>query len=140
MPRRTSAGDAGPPSAPPRLAALRLLARRYYTAEEIRTRLVRRGYPADDVRTAVEALETDGTIDDRRTAFAHVRTAARVKGRGTLRIGRELETRGIEAAVVREALAQLSPDDDLAAVRRLLPDAICPIRFLPTCDAGCSIS
>jgi regulatory protein len=120
MPSRTTTGGSGPPSGPPRLAALRLLGRRDYSAAELTTRLVDRGYGADDVRAAIDALTADGTIDDRRTAFAHVRTAARVKGRGTHRIRRELEARGIAAPIIREALEQLSPDDDLAAIRRLL--------------------
>ncbi|MCC7044813.1 MAG: regulatory protein RecX [Acidobacteria bacterium] len=113
-------GAQGPPPGTPRLAALRLLGRRDYSSTELITKLVDRGYAADDVRTTVEALMADGTVDDRRTAFTHVRTAARVKGRGTHRIRRELEARGIGAPIIREALEQLSPDDDLAAIRRLL--------------------
>jgi regulatory protein len=94
-------GAPGPPPGTPRLAALRLLGRRDYSSTELTTRLVDRGYAVDDVRTAIEALVADGTIDDRRTAFTHVRTAARVKGRGAHRIRRELEARGIDDAVIR---------------------------------------
>lgn len=119
MPGRTRAGDR-PPSGTPRLAALRLLGRRDYAAAELTTRLVDRGYPLEDVRAAVNALVADGAIDDRRTAFAHVRTAARIKSRGVHRIRRELEARGIAAPVIREALEQISTDDDLQAIRRLL--------------------
>jgi regulatory protein len=97
-----------------------LLARRDYTASEITQRLLDRGYAVDDVGPAVATLTDDGTIDDRRTALAHVRTAARIKGRGALRIRRELEARGIAPLLVREALDQLSPDDDLLAIQRLL--------------------
>jgi regulatory protein len=103
-----------------RLAALRLLGRRDYSAAEITTRLIDRGYAADDVHAAVRTLNDEGAIDDRRTAFAHVRTAARVKGRGGHRIRRELEGRGIAAPLIGEALEQLTPDDDLDAIRRWL--------------------
>ena len=120
MPRGTRAGDSGPPPGTPRLAALRLLGRRDYSSTELVTRLVDRGYAVDDVRTAIDALTADGTIDDRRTAFTHVRTAARIKGRGIHRIRRELEARGIAAPIIREALDQLSPDDDLQAIQRWL--------------------
>lgn len=120
MPRRSAAGNAGPPSGTPRLAALRLLGRRDYSTAELNTRLVDRGYAADDVRAAVDALVADGAIDDRRTAFAHVRTAARIKGRGRERIRRELEARGIAPADIRDALAQVTADDDLEAIERLL--------------------
>jgi len=120
MSRGRPDGARGSPPGTPRLAALRLLGRRDYSAAEITTRLVERGYAAAEVRTAVEALAADGAIDDRRTAFAHVRTATGVKGRGIHRIRRELEARGIAPAVVGEALAQLSPDDGAAAIRRLI--------------------
>jgi regulatory protein len=120
MPRRFAAGNAGPPSGPPRLAALRLLGRRDFSSAELITRLVDRGHAADEVRAVVDQLTAEGAVDDRRTAFAHVRTAARVKGRGRERIRRELESRGIAPADIREALAQLTTDDDLAAIQRLL--------------------
>jgi regulatory protein len=131
MQRRRSGGTESPPSGTPRLAALRLLGRRDYSASEIQSRLVDRGYAVEDVLTAVDALRADGTIDDRRTAMAHVRTAARIKGRGVHRIRRELEARGLEPAVIRAALEQLSPDDDLASIRRFLsrralPDPLPP--------------
>lgn len=122
MPRGRSRHDPSrpPPEGPPRLAALRLLGRRDYTAFELTTRLVERGYPPDEVRAAIDALTADGAVDDSRAAFAHVRTSARIKGRGRLRIIRELEARGIAAGVIRDAIAQLSPDDDRAAIERLL--------------------
>lgn len=109
-----------PPQGTPRVAALRLLGRRDYTRSEITDRLIARGYAADDVHAAVDALAADGTVDDRRTAFAHVRAAAAVKRRGRLRIIRELQARGLAADVVRDAMSQLSPDADREAIERLL--------------------
>lgn len=120
MPRRRSDASRASPPGTPRLAALRLLGRRDYSAAEITTRLVDRGYEPADVDAVVAALVADGAIDDRRTAFAHVRTAARIKGRGAHRIRRELEARGIAAAVITEAMAQVSPEDDRTAIARLL--------------------
>src|SRR5262245_12986384 len=66
------------------------------------------------------ALRADRTLDDRRVAEAHVRAASRVKRRGRLRIERELTARGIDRTTAHEALAALSPDDDLAAIRQVL--------------------
>ncbi len=115
---------AGPPQSHPtgalRLAALRLLGRRDYTTTELTARLLDRGYLLEDVGTIVARLAADGSLDDRRVARAHVRTASRVKGRGRLRIQAELRARGIDAEVAREALADLSPDDDLQAIERFL--------------------
>jgi len=115
---------AGPPQPRPagalRLAALRLLGRRDYTTAELTARLLDRGYVPEDVGATVARLAADGSLDDQRVARAHVRTASRVKGRGRLRIQAELRARGIDAEVAREALADLSPDDDLQAIERFL--------------------
>lgn len=99
---------------------LRLLGRRDYTSTELVQRLIDRGHAPDEVQAALQALVADGTIDDRRVAMAHVRTAARVKGRGAFRIARELEARGVAADVIRDALTQISRDDDREAIERIL--------------------
>jgi regulatory protein len=120
MTRGRPPGDPGVPPGSARVAALRLLGRRDYSAAEVSARLLARGYPEDVVRATVAALLADGTIDDLRTAMAHVRTAAGVKRRGSRRIQRELEARGLAPDTVQTALGGLTPDDDLAAIRRLL--------------------
>jgi regulatory protein len=99
---------------------LKLLGRRDYTAAELRARLVEREFPAEDVDALVTALSAEGLIDDRRVAAAHVRTAGRIKGRGRLRIARELEARGIDREVARDAVADLTPDVEADAIRRIL--------------------
>lgn len=109
-----------PPAVNSRTAALRLLGRRDYTSTELTTRLLRRGYAEDDVRGVVASLVADGTLDDARAAAAHVRTAATIKGRGRLRIRRELEARGVSRAVAHDALAQVSDDDDRRAIERIV--------------------
>ena len=68
----------------------------------------------------VRALTADGTLDDRRVAAAHLRTAARVKGRGRLRIARELQARGVERDVVRALVGEVSTEDEAAGIERVL--------------------
>ena len=97
-----------------------MLGRRDLTRAEIRTRLLERGHDLGAVEAAVERLADTSAIDDRRTALAHVRTASRVKGRGRLRIQRELEARGVSKALAREALDQIPPDDDAALIARFV--------------------
>jgi regulatory protein len=53
-------------------------------------------------------------------AFAYVRTASRLKGRGRLRIQRELENRGISKDLAREALADIPADEDVRSIERFL--------------------
>ena len=89
---------------------------RELTREADRPRLRRRR----DRAARRHASVRERLVDDRRVAAAHVRTASRIKGRGRLRIHRELEARGIEQAVVREVLAELSPKTSVDAIRALL--------------------
>ena len=121
MARRRTAQDARTaPTGTARVAALRLLGRRDYTTEELRTRLIARGFSPDDVARALEALVADGLADDRRAARTHIRTGSRVKGRGRRRLRQELDRRGLSAEIATEALAEHSDDDELAALRRVL--------------------
>jgi regulatory protein len=113
-----------------RAAALRLLGRRDYTRTELRSKLTTRGYPGDVVNDVLTQLAADRLVDDRRAADAHVRTASRVKGRGRQRIARELTARGVDAEVAAQALGQISPDDERAALRRVL--ARTPLPSHPT--------
>jgi len=56
-------------------------------------------------------LETK-SLDDARVARAYARTAAGVKGRGRLRVMRELNAMGIARDVATEALAEVFADVD----------------------------
>ena len=103
-----------------RIAALRLLGRRDYTVAELTERLEQRGYDDDAIAELTKAFRADRTLDDRRVAETHVRSASRIKRRGRLRIERELLARGIDRSAAQNAVATLSSDDDLAAIRQIL--------------------
>jgi regulatory protein len=90
-----------------RSTALRLLGRRDYTTSEIRTKLLDREFPAEEIDSTIRALCDAGLLNDLRVAGAHVRAASQIKHRGRLRIRRELEARGVEKAVIAQALADL---------------------------------
>jgi regulatory protein len=108
--------DAAPPTTSARLVALRLLGRREYSTSELTRKLTDRGYDADEIERVVATLLEERVLDDRRVAEAHVRTASRIKGRGAVRIRRELEARGIASSLVHEVTAALSTDDQLTAI------------------------
>jgi regulatory protein len=109
-----------PPTGDPRTLALRLLTRRDYTTAEIDRKLTDRGYEPDTIADVIQSLTRAGLLDDRRVAAAHVRTSSRIKGRGKLRIARELEARGIGRALARELTADLSADDESASLARVM--------------------
>jgi regulatory protein len=94
------------------LDGLRLLARRELSVKELRDRLLDRQHAQDDVDRAIEYLLETGALDDARVARAYARTAANVKGRGRLRVMRELTAMGVAKETISEALAEVFADVD----------------------------
>jgi len=120
----TRSGDGAAPApltpARARVVAITLLSRREYTAHEVETKLLERGCSAETAATVIAALVAEGLVDDRRAAAAHVRTATGLKGRGRHRIERELAGRGIAKDVARDLLREMTPEAEVAAIRRIL--------------------
>jgi regulatory protein len=95
MPERTAYVD-----------GLLLLGRRELSVQQLRDRLLDREHSREDVDRAIDLLLENKALDDARVASAFVRTALKVKGRGRLRIQRELQIMGIEKEVAVAALAE----------------------------------
>ena len=130
MPRsRSQARAPKVPRGNPRAAALRLLGRRDYTSAELSTKLGARGYPEAEIDAALRRLAGDGLVDDRRVAASFIRVASRVKGRGRIRIERDLAARGVDADVIREALEALPAEEDDEAIERILEKRSLPARL-----------
>jgi regulatory protein len=96
--------------------ALYLLSRRELSEHQLRAHLRERDHERDEIDTAVERLREDRSLDDGRVARAYARTALKVKGRGRLRIQRELQQLGISKDVAAEALAETFDDVDERAL------------------------
>ena len=91
---------------------LKLLARRELSVEGVRARLLDRGFDAEEVEAALVRLQESGALDDARVARAYTRTAVAVKGRGRLRVMRELVQMGVAQDVAAEALGEVFGDLD----------------------------
>ena len=108
-----------PPSA--YLDGLRLLGRRELSVAGLRARLLDRDHPAAEVDAAIAHLLETRALDDDRVARAYARTAATVKGRGRLRVMRELHAMGIATETVAAALADVFGDlDERTLITRAL--------------------
>jgi regulatory protein len=92
--------------------ALHLLGRRELSVRQLRERLRDREHADADIDRAIALLLENRALDDRRVADAYIRTAVKVKGRGRLRIQRELQEIGIEKDVAAAALADAFGDLD----------------------------
>ena len=82
-----------------------MLGRRELSVQQLRDRLLEREHDREDVDRAIDLLLENKALDDARVAGAYVRTALKIKGRGRLRIQRELQMMGIAKDVAAEALA-----------------------------------
>ena len=98
-----------------------MLGRRELSAQQLRERLLEREHSREDVDRAIALLIENNALDDTRVAGAYVRTALKVKGRGRLRIQRELQEMGISKEVASDALAEAFGDvDERALVTKAL--------------------
>jgi regulatory protein len=103
------------------LDGLRLLGRRELSVADLRARLLDRDHPAGEVDAAIAHLLETRALDDDRVARAYARTAASVKGRGRLRVMRELHAMGIATEIVAAALADVFGElDERALIARAL--------------------
>jgi regulatory protein len=103
------------------LDGLRLLSRRELSVEGVRARLLDREHPREEVEAAIAQLLETGALDDGRVARAYARTASTVKGRGRLRVARELQQMGIAKEVAAEAIGEVFGEvDERSLIARAL--------------------
>ena len=98
---------AAEPSA--RNKAMDLLARREHSEQELRRKLKSREFDGDAVETAIEGLKRDGLLSDERFCEAYVNQRFNA-GYGPLKIGYELQQKGIDPALVDACLAPLADE------------------------------
>ena len=98
-----------------------MLSRRALTVAELRARLSDRDHPADQIDAAIEHLLETGGLDDAKVARAQAQTAVEIKGRGRLRIVREIIARGVPQETAARAVAEVFEDrDERSLVKRAL--------------------
>jgi regulatory protein len=111
---------------------LRSLERRPFAARDLVRRLVLKGHPPEAAAVAVERAGRAGLMDDARFALHYIETRA-ARGRGPLRLRRDLAALGVERVVVDAALAEaFGPDGANApSVEALARKRLDQLRGLP---------
>jgi regulatory protein len=96
--------------------ALRLLAVRWRSREELRDRLLRAGFHPSEIEPAIEELETAGLVDDERFARELVAHERGRRGSGRRTVVASLRRSGVEAEVVERVTEGLERDEDARAI------------------------
>lgn len=89
--------------------ALRLLARREHSAQELRQKLLLREHPAELIDAAIRELAEQNLLSDARFAEAFVRSRG-TRGYGPQRIRAELRQRGVDPTVAEDSLRSSEED------------------------------
>ncbi|GAA0634842.1 hypothetical protein GCM10009547_43680 [Sporichthya brevicatena] len=120
------------PSALAREICLGQLSHGPRTAAQLAAAMARKGIEEDVANEVLERFTDVGLIDDQ--AFAEAWVESRHAGRGLARraLAHELRTRGVDAAVVAVAVAELDPERELETARTLATKRLAATRGLDT--------
>jgi regulatory protein len=88
---------------------LRSIERRSFARADLGRRLRRKGHAPEAVEAALERAAEHGLIDDAAFAADYVETRA-VRGRGPLRLTRDLMAMGVERGIIDRAVAHHAPE------------------------------
>lgn len=102
-------------------AGLVMLGQRELSAAQIRTRLLRKGYPESSVAEALSRLEATGALDDARTAAARARHDLVINRHGRARVLRKVKSLGVSEETASRAVAAAFTDVN---EDRMIADAV----------------
>ncbi len=90
------------------------------TRKELADKLSAKNVPDAVATTLLDRFEEVGLVDDE--AFARAWIASRQPGKGLAgrALAQELRRKGVDDEIVREAVAEIDPDDEESAARRLV--------------------
>ena len=108
--------------------ALRLLGVRARSRHEMRERLLRRGFEDDVVNDVMARLDRAGLLDDSDFAAEWVRSRHAHSGRGRIALKQELRTKGIDAEVIDEVLADINPEAERANAAQMAAKKLATMR------------
>jgi regulatory protein len=97
----------------PHQRAISLLASRPYSIKELRAKLVHHGASAEEADGVVQRLCEAGVLDDAKYAMAYARSKLNGSGASERRILQELARKGVQQAVVKEAIEHLVADEEI---------------------------
>jgi regulatory protein len=105
-----------------RAYALRLLGQRSYTTRNLRQKLLRKEFPAEETESLIERLAENGLLDDRKFALSFARSRLTTSSASPRRVRQLLMQKGINSAIADEAVAEVLVEEEIdtaAALKRV---------------------
>ena len=99
-------------------SALVCLGRRPFSRRDLARKLVMRGHPPDAADLAVARAEESGLVNDETYTRHYVQTRT-ARGRGPMRLRRELAVMGVSSAIIDRVLSEEAETSDPGVVRLL---------------------
>lgn len=131
-PPKDGGGDREPdPHDVARQIVLQRLAARARTRKELEDILRRRGCQAEVARTVLDRLSEVGLVDDAEYARAYVQARGRAKGLARGALARELLAKGVAEPAVEDAVATVSPPQELDRARSVIRRRLSQLHGLP---------
>ncbi|MFE6687410.1 recombination regulator RecX [Streptomyces sp. NPDC057743] len=120
LPSRAGSGPPRTPEEQARAICLRLLTGNPRTRRQLADALRERGIPDDAAEGVLARFEDVGLIDD--AAFADAWVESRHHGRGLARraLARELRTKGVDSALIDQAVGRLDAEQEAVTARELV--------------------
>ena len=113
-----------------RAICLRLLTGAPRTRAQLARSLARRNVPEEVAERVLERFADVGLIDDKAFAAAWVESRHAGRGMGRRALAHELHTRGVEDAVIDEAVSGLSSEQERETARQLVARRLVSTRGL----------
>ena len=88
-----------------RIAALRLLTRREHSSQELKQKLLHKGFDLNLVESLLDDLRREGSLNDKRFAESYTRSR-KGRGYGPLRIKQELRQRGTSDDIIESVVIE----------------------------------
>lgn len=117
---------------PIRKKALRLLDQRSRSMDELRQRLLKsEEFSPALVEEVLESLSASNLLDDQKFAHEWVRQRSAYRGKSKSVLNRELKEKGVSAEYRRQALEQITAEDEATMARKLAEKKVRSINSRP---------
>lgn len=94
---------------------LSLLAMREHTRQELRFKLIQKGFSSEQASSAIDRLVAEGALDERRYTRAFIDSRLRKAPEGRSLLARRLQDKGVPRQIVDEILSEIFSDETFEA-------------------------